>query len=239
MKKVAAAAAGAALMTWAVRGRSSQVFGPSVWRGEAGRRALALTFDDGPSPATLDLLELLERHGARATFFQCGINAERAPEIARAVFQAGHEIGNHGYLHQMYALRSAEFIARDLGRAQRVLRDAAGVEPRLMRAPFGARWFGMREIQRRMRLLHVMWTVIGLDWKLPGAAVAERVLRAAAPGAIVCLHDGRGTALSPDIRETLEAVRILLPRLRERGYILETASEILCPPKSPSASSTS
>ncbi|MDP9053941.1 MAG: polysaccharide deacetylase family protein, partial [Acidobacteriota bacterium] len=87
---VTAAAAG---MAWGVRGRSSQVFGPSVWRGHPGRNAIALTFDDGPSPATLQILKILAGYGVPATFFQCGVNVERAPEISQAVCGGPHEIG--------------------------------------------------------------------------------------------------------------------------------------------------
>ena len=76
---------GRAFLAWAVRGRSAAVFGPSVWRGPRDRRALALTFDDGPSESTPEILEILARHGVPATFFQCGANVERLPEIARAV----------------------------------------------------------------------------------------------------------------------------------------------------------
>ena len=82
---IAAAAASTAFMAWAVRGRSSSVFGPSVWRGPGDQRAIALTFDDGPSEATLEVLDILARHNAAATFFQCGANVERLPQIARAV----------------------------------------------------------------------------------------------------------------------------------------------------------
>src|SRR6202161_1506057 len=86
-------------MTWAVRGRSSQVFGPSVWRGVPGRKAIALTFDDGPSRATLEILAVLAGYNAPATFFQCGVNVRRAPEISQAVCEGPHELGNHSDTH--------------------------------------------------------------------------------------------------------------------------------------------
>src|SRR5215469_18470833 len=80
-----------ALLGWAVRGRSSRVFGPSVWRGSRARRTLALTFDDGPSESTPAILEILGRYGVSATFFQVGLNVERLPAVARSVREAGHE----------------------------------------------------------------------------------------------------------------------------------------------------
>src|SRR4051812_34693810 len=87
------------LMAWAVRGRSSSLLAPSVWRGPAHRRAIALTFDDGPSEATPRLLAILAAHNVRATFFLCGANVRRLPEIARAIRRAGHELGNHTDTH--------------------------------------------------------------------------------------------------------------------------------------------
>ncbi|PYT26969.1 MAG: polysaccharide deacetylase family protein, partial [Acidobacteria bacterium] len=82
-----------ALMAYAVRGKSSTLFAPSVYRGPAARRAIALTFDDGPSESTPALLRMLADQDVPATFFQCGGNVERLPEIAREAARCGHEIG--------------------------------------------------------------------------------------------------------------------------------------------------
>lgn len=224
---IACAAAG--VMAYGVRGRSSTLFGPSVWRGQAGRRAIALTFDDGPSESTPALLELLAQHRVRGTFFQCGVHVRRLPLVARAVAEAGHEIGNHSDTHRGFYFLPAGEIRAELERAQQAIGTAAGATPVLFRAPFGARWFGLREAQRSLGLLGVMWTAIGRDWKLPAAEVAARLAKAASNGAIFCLHDGRGIAPAPDVRATLEAVRRLIPMLRDQGYQFETVSEIICP----------
>ena len=89
---IASVSAATGGMAWAVRGRSSQVFGQSVWHGPRDRRSIALTFDDGPSESTPLILDALARHNVPATFFQCGSNVERLPAIARAVQTGGHEI---------------------------------------------------------------------------------------------------------------------------------------------------
>jgi peptidoglycan/xylan/chitin deacetylase (PgdA/CDA1 family) len=107
---LAAAGAASSFMAWAVRGRSASVFGRSVWRGPRGRRALALTFDDGPGESTPDILEILAEHHVPATFFQCGANVDRLPQIAREVAARGHEIGNHSYSHPYLFLRSPSTI---------------------------------------------------------------------------------------------------------------------------------
>lgn len=232
---VAAGIAAGAAAVWAVRGRSSQVFGASRWRGDPSRRALALTFDDGPSESTPEMLELLDRYRARATFFQVGLHAERHPAIARAVSAAGHEIGNHTYSHPALWLRSAGFIEHEIARAQQALAAIHGRVPVWFRAPYGVRWPGLGAALRRHQLTGVMWTAIARDWKLTGDAVFERLRRAAGNGAIFCLHDGRALDPCPDIGSTLAAMRGLLPRLREQGYDLVSVSDLLCPPISPTA----
>jgi peptidoglycan/xylan/chitin deacetylase (PgdA/CDA1 family) len=228
--RFAAGALGAAgFMAWAVRGRSSSVFGPSVWRGPGDRHAIALTFDDGPSESTPGILEILERYRVPATFFQCGYNVERLPAIARAVSASGHEIGNHSHTHPLYCLHSPRFIEADLARAQQTIRDVTGSSPTLFRAPFGVRWFGVREAQERLGLLGVMWTIIGYDWKLTADAVVKQVAGRAGGGAIVCLHDGRELSERPEVGVTIQAVRALVPILLDQGYKLETVSQLLCP----------
>jgi peptidoglycan/xylan/chitin deacetylase (PgdA/CDA1 family) len=198
-------------MAWAVRGRSSEVFGPSVWRARPGRKAIALTFDDGPSPATLRILDVLAEYRVPATFFQCGENVARAPELSQAVCAGPHEIGNHSYTHPNFALTRPAYIVGEFLRAQSAIAEATSRTPVLMRPPFGVRWFGFREMQERLGLTCIMWTVIGLDWKLAAPRIAERVLAHAHDGSIVCLHDGRGTLKDPDAKPTIEAVRRIVP----------------------------
>lgn len=226
---VGGALAGSALMAYAVRAPHSSVFGPSVYRGSPERRSIALTFDDGPSEGTPRLLELLERHGAPATFFQCGANVERLPEVARAAGRAGHEIGNHSHTHPLLCFHSPASIEGEFRRAQEAIAAATGFSPALMRAPYGARWFGFRRMQRRLGLVGVMWTIIGYDWKLDAVSIANRIARRAGNGAILCLHDGRELQARPDIGETIKAVGLLLPMLRDRGFSFETVTQLLCP----------
>jgi peptidoglycan/xylan/chitin deacetylase (PgdA/CDA1 family) len=216
-------------MAYGVRGRSSKFFGPSVYRGPSGRRCIVLTFDDGPSRQTAELLEILDRHKVRATFFQCGIHVQRLPEAARAVSNAGHEIGNHTYSHRLLCFRSPNFIEDEVARAQQILEQVHGFAPRLFRAPYGVRWFGLRRVQRKLGLLGVMWTTIARDWRLPAEGVYKRLSRRARNGAIFCLHDGRGARPNPDVRNTIDAVRRLIPALLDRGFQFETVSQAICP----------
>jgi peptidoglycan/xylan/chitin deacetylase (PgdA/CDA1 family) len=225
------AAGGAAFLAWAVRGRASSVFGPSLHRGPGSQKTIALTFDDGPSESTPDVLELLAKYETPATFFQVGANVERLPEIARAVRAAGHEIGNHSYTHPLFCFHSPEFIYREFARAQETIGRVTGASPVWLRAPFGARWFGFRQAQRRLGLRGVMWTAIGYDWKRKADTIVGRMLPRAMNGAILCLHDGREVQAHPDIREMVAAVGRLIPSLRDQGYKFDTVSRLLCPMK--------
>ena len=230
-RSAVALAAGCAFASaaWAVRGRSSAVFGPSMWRGEPGRKAIALTFDDGPGSSTPRFIDALAEFRVPATFFQIGANVLRHPEVARTVVAAGHEVGNHSHTHLNFALKPAALIEEDFTRAQNAIRDVTGVQPVFLRVPYGVRWFGFSEMQAKLGLMGVMWSVIGLDWKLPAAAIADRVLSHVHDGGIVCLHDGRGTREDPDVTPTLEAVHRIVPALLEAGYHFETVSQLLCP----------
>lgn len=219
--------AAAGLTAWAVRGRSARLLGPSVWRGPAKRRAIALTFDDGPSESTPQLLALLAQHRAKATFFVCGHHARRLPHIIRQAIREGHEIGNHTDTHEALYLRGTAFIQEQLARSQESIEIVAGVKPKLFRPTYGARWFGLREAQKNLGLTCVMWSAIARDWILDGPSVAERLGRRTKPGAIMCLHDGRDLQHNPDIHSTLQALELLLPRWVAAGYELVTVSELL------------
>lgn len=226
-----AAIVSAGVLAYAVRVPSCALLAPSVHRGAAGRPAIALTFDDGPSEATPELLEILARQRAPATFFQIGANVRRLPAVAREVAAAGHEIGNHSDTHPLLALKSPGFIDREIAGAQEAIESATGRRPRYFRAPYGVRWFGMRQAQQRLGLAGVMWSSIALDWKRQSPGVVSRLIAGAGPGAILCLHDGRVRQPRPDMGVTLQAVRELLPKLVELGFHFEKVTDILCPTK--------
>jgi peptidoglycan/xylan/chitin deacetylase (PgdA/CDA1 family) len=222
-------AAAAAFMGYAVRGRSSSIFGESYYHGDRNRPALALTFDDGPSESTPKLLEALEKYQVSATFFMCGENVRRCPEVAREVAARGHELGNHTDSHRRLDFKSPRFIYGEMARAQETLQAITGTKPRWFRAPYGVRWFGVGQAQELLGLRGVMWTVIGRDWRWPAERVADLLINNASNGGIMCLHDGRGVQPAPDISVTIQAVERTVPRLQERGFQFLTLTQSLCP----------
>jgi peptidoglycan/xylan/chitin deacetylase (PgdA/CDA1 family) len=207
--------------------KSSQLFGPSVYRGPGCRRSIALTFDDGPSESTLPLLEYLAKEKVYATFFQCGMNVRRLPRIAGEVAAHGHQLGNHTYSHPKLLFKSRDFIDQEFTRTQRIVYSETGFVPMLLRAPYGFRWFGMNSVQQKLALLGVMWTVIGNDWRWPADRIAKHVLAHSSPGGIICLHDGRRVEPNPDVTAMLAAVRQIVPTLKDQGYRFEIVSDLL------------
>jgi peptidoglycan/xylan/chitin deacetylase (PgdA/CDA1 family) len=193
-----------------------------------GRPRASITFDDGPHPQTLELLRVLEQYHVLATFFQVGTFVRSDPEVARAV-AATHEIGNHTDTHPWLWRTLPSRIREEVTCAQQTIASVTGFTPRLFRPTYGVPGIGLDRALRQNGLHYVGWTVIGNDWKLRAPQIAERVLKRLRPGANICLHDGRDRNASPDIRETIEAVRILIPEILARGYELVTLSELLWP----------
>ncbi|GAA3747379.1 polysaccharide deacetylase family protein [Terriglobus aquaticus] len=242
ISSVVPAVLGAATLTGAglavlrgMRSPSSQLLAPSVSRVPNGYRQIALTFDDGPSEETPALLELLAKYRIRATFFVCGKNVKRLPHIARAIVEAGHELGNHTHGHARLSPRlswdvnlfSESDMVEEMRRAQTCIHHHTGVWPRYFRAPYGLRWFGLRGAQRKLGVQGVTWSVIGHDWEWDRHRIAEHLIHNTEPGGIVCLHDGRDIRKEVNLSEMLAALEAVLPVWRARGLRVGTVHELM------------
>ena len=175
---------------------------------------VALTFDDGPDPAsTPAFLDTLDRLGWRATFFMLGRMAERHASLAGEVAAAGHEIALHGYDHVSHLRRAPHRVADDLRRGLDVVAGATGRHPAWFRPPYGLLSAGTCVASRRLGLRTVLWSAWGRDWTAtatPDSVVSE-VARGLAPGGTVLLHDSDCTSAPGAWRATLGA----LPRLAD------------------------
>lgn len=170
---------------------TSEVFGPVLNRGPVDSNSTVLTFDDGPAPPfTEQVLDILAEHKISATFFLCGKNVERHPEIARRIVREGHSIGNHTYSHPFLFARSRKFISQEIDLAQEAIERATGVRPTLFRPPYGARWFGLIPALKDRGLRLVMWSVTGFDWKYKTEAIIRVTSRKLHSGGVILLHDG-------------------------------------------------
>jgi peptidoglycan/xylan/chitin deacetylase (PgdA/CDA1 family) len=202
-----------------------------VTRAPGRPAAIALTFDDGPSPWTWDIAAALEAHGCRGTFFLLGAAVQQHPGIAAALAEAGHELGNHLWSHADPARQSRTAIRAEIRRTADAIAEAAGTRPMLVRPPYcGAPVRVARAAGRRGAALVVLRSVDPADWCTDSAAeVVDRVLAKARPGDIVCLHDGvpPGNTGSPSRAATVAAVTQLVPALLDRGLRPVTVSELL------------
>jgi peptidoglycan/xylan/chitin deacetylase (PgdA/CDA1 family) len=223
----ALAAGGGLLAAYAVGCPASQLLGRTVFHGPRGSRRIALTFDDGPSDWTPAVLEVLGAHKVTATFFVCGRNAERRPELMQALAADGHEVGNHTYSHPCLLLHSARTAEDEIGRTQRIIGETAGVVPKWFRPPYGVRAPGLRRILPSLGLTSVLWTAIGNDWKCKADQIVARVLRKTKNGGIICLHDGDRADGIAERRETVAAVKRIVPELHSRGFEFVTVSRLL------------
>lgn len=208
------------------------LFGPGIWRGPVQRRAVALTFDDGPHPHyTARVAELLAGRGARATFFCVGRELERHASLARELHAEGHQLANHTWRHGTGAdLFSAPRLAADLRRCQEVLRELTGTEARLYRPAVGIRNPVVHRAARELGLTVVTWTHAARDGVFPFTeAKAQAMAGRAEPGSILVLHDGSTQARSPLRESTLQHLPRLLDGLQERGLELVTLDALLAP----------
>lgn len=170
----------------------SQLLGPALIRGQGKGNQIALTFDDGPLPPyTEQILDILRSHRVRATFFVCGQDVEKYPELVRRIHADGHTIGNHTWSHPYLYFMSREKIKEEVDRTQRVIHLAAGFTPRLFRPPYGGRWFGLYPLLKERGMQLVQWSVSSDDWKLGADAIIVKVRSNLHPGAVILLHDGR------------------------------------------------
>lgn len=220
-------AAGAAA-AWAAYTWGAHLVAPGcVRRGPATRRRIALTFDDGPDPVwTSRTLDLLEARGVRASFFLVGERAARALEMVRRISTAGHEIGSHGWSHRSLWLCGPRRTDTEIGRAHRLLSDAANRPLRHFRPPWGMVNAAMSRALRRHGERCVLWSIQPEGLRATAATQqAADVLRRAHPGAIVDLHDAEGLDGAPG--RLLAALPLMIDGLRSDGYELVTVSELL------------
>jgi peptidoglycan-N-acetylglucosamine deacetylase len=213
-----AAVPAAGLLGWGAFHPASPLFGP-VLRRLPSNQSVALTFDDGPNPAlTPRLLDLLDRHEARATFFLIGRFARACPDLVREIARRGHAIGNHTETHPSLVFLSRAGIASELGRCQQSIADVAGVRPTLMRPPFGARGPQLRAALAGCGLSQVVtWTLIAYDWSPRGQRGLMRRLARVRGADVVAFHDGSHLALNADRTATLHALEHWLPRWKDQG----------------------
>ncbi|MCL1847753.1 MAG: polysaccharide deacetylase family protein, partial [Coriobacteriia bacterium] len=182
---------------------------------------IALTFDDGPGAYTTQLLNLLDRYDARATFFVIGSNANRYPGIIRDAYLRGNEIAGHSMTHQDYTFLSYGAVQTDITNTNKAIRNATGFQPPpFIRVPGGSFNLNVRNAAAGTGHAIIQWNVDPRDWEYRNAnTVYSNVMNNAKPGSIVVLHDIHPT--------TVTAMERVIPDLIARGYQIVTVSELM------------
>jgi peptidoglycan/xylan/chitin deacetylase (PgdA/CDA1 family) len=181
---------------------------------------VALTFDDGPDPAsTPAFLDELDRLGWTATFFLLGSMTRKAPSLVAELVAAGHEVGVHGDEHHSMLERTPRAAAEDIRRGLWTVAEAAGVRPAWFRPPYGTLSTPALVAARRAELHTVLWTAWGRDWREQATprSVVDDVDKGLGPGATVLLHDSDCTSAPGAWRSALGALPLLAEVFEERG----------------------
>jgi len=197
------------------------------WRGESTGRTIALTFDDGPDPETTpQVLDILESHGVKASFFLVGERAARQPSLARRIAEAGHDLGNHSWSHRSLWLAGPRRTANEVRRGHDAIAQAAGVPPRFFRPPWGLTNLALFPVLHRLGTPCVFWTVQTEGQRPASPALqVERVAKRAIPGAILDLHDADGVPGAG--RRLVGALPSMIDALRGEGYTLAPLRDLL------------
>ena len=186
----------------------------------AARGEVALTIDDGPDPqVTPAVLDLLDAHAARATFFCIAAHAQAHPQLCREIVRRGHSVQNHSHSHShRFSLLGPRGIAREIESAQEALSQITAQAPRFFRAPAGLRNVFLGPVLHRLDMQLVSWTRRGFDTtRSPSASVLARLTRGLAAGDIVLLHDGNAALASSGKPVVLEVLPDLLERFAQAG----------------------
>jgi peptidoglycan-N-acetylglucosamine deacetylase len=200
----------------------SRWLGPNLTelpRANAQRGEVAITIDDGPDPeVTPRVLELLARHGVRATFFCIGERVERHPELARAILRGGHSVENHSQRHRhSFSLLGPAGMRAEIARAQEGIARITGTRPRFFRAPAGLRNPFLEPALQRLGLRLTSWTHRGFDTVNRDAeSVHRRLCASLRGGEILLLHDGHAARAASGAPVILEVLPRLIETLRSR-----------------------
>jgi peptidoglycan/xylan/chitin deacetylase (PgdA/CDA1 family) len=210
----------------------------SIWMGPDTKKAVTLTFDDGPSdegpnPANcILLLDILDKYGVKATFFIVGKQAEMHPDMIMRMHDSGHEVANHTYSHMAASEMSKGEALADIQRCSAVIYEITGVQPKYFRPPGGDNNDDLSLGISKMGLKKVFWSLNPSDYvtvdsvienveeyKATSIKLADEVIQRASNGEIIILHNGS--------EQTIQALPVIIEGLKKAGFGFVTLSDLL------------
>ncbi|MFC5828993.1 polysaccharide deacetylase family protein [Nonomuraea insulae] len=183
-------------------------------------KCIALTFDDGPGQYAGTLLDTLKKNGAKATFFLEGQYVKSRPAFVKRMAAEGHELGNHSYSHPDFTKSDAGKIKSEIQKTQDAVKKAAGVEPKLLRPPYGLADVQVSDIASEFGMPMILWTAGSEDWSSKNVqAIQKQTLAVAKPNGIILMHDW--------VKQTVDGMPALIKTLKNKGYHLVTVSDVV------------
>lgn len=206
--------------------RSCALAGHLVHRVDTSAKVIALTFDDGPTTHTPEVLRMLRDAGVRATFYLTGAELTAAPQSGAAIAAAGHEIGNHSYSHRRMVLTSSATVADEIERTDTAIRATGYQGPITFRPPYGKKLWALPHYLSTHHRTMVTWDVEPDSATTAGAdAIVAEAVSKARPGSIILLH-----AMYDSRAASRAAIPRIIGELRSAGYRFVTVSELLAGP---------
>lgn len=203
--------------------------GRVYWHGPKDKSNIALTFDDGPSKCTSEILDILKKHRINATFFIIGKNAEEFPDMIKREISEGYAIGGHSYSHPDMQIEIPAQIKEQLEKTERIVKNISGLNLNLFRPPYGFdNRFVLKETVKR-GYIAIEWSASGRDWEknANGKSVSDEIIKNAKNGTIILLHDGRSLNKNPDCSSTIDSLPVIIENLTSQGYNFVTIPELL------------
>ncbi len=206
--------------------RSFQLFGKFVCHVDCSDKVVALTFDDGPSEEFTDeVLNILKKCNASATFFVTGAETEKNIDKARKIVAEGHELGNHSYSHSRLIFKLPSTIYSEIEKTDAVIKSAGCSGPIHFRPPYGKRLVILPWILEQMNKTTVMWNIEPETYPEIAASaekITEHVISRTSPGSIILLH-----VMYKSREESRKAIPMIVSRLKEKGYSFATVTDLL------------
>ncbi|NMP24067.1 polysaccharide deacetylase family protein [Sulfobacillus harzensis] len=189
------------------------------------KKVVALTFDDGPTRTwTPKVLQVLKDNHVKATFFVIGQHATQRPEVLKQEIDSHMEIGSHGFQHLTLRNQSADAVKQEVQQNEALLTSLGVKKPTLYRLPGGSSDSVALKVLGQMGYKVIGWSVDTRDWRRRYTAdqLVERVNKTVQPGAIIIFHDGPNSS-----QATVDAVKKLIPELKQEGYTFDTVGQML------------
>jgi chitin deacetylase len=201
--------------------RTFQLFGKLTSQVHTDQKAVALTFDDGPTKNADKILPLLEQYNAKGTFFLIGNEMEKNPEEAQKLVKAGEQIGNHTFSHQRMVFQSPSFIKEEIEKTDKLIRQAGYKGEIDFRPPNGKKLIGLPFYLSQHNRDTIMWSLEPDTFYTSAADKINYVKKNVKPGSIILIH-----AMYDNTGEELKTIQGIVQSLSKEGYKFVTVNEL-------------